>query len=228
MSGGPYMPLYVGDYLRDTMHLSTEEHGAYLLILMTLWSRGGSLPADGATLAQAARVPARRWAAIGPKIMALLSVAHGEVTQKRLAAELTKDAAIRAKRKEAGELGVIARRLNRPRGEQRQAFGPPSGAPRGGAHGHASGQAKDQPAVMHPDQKEKTTGAESSSPRGGQGLPAMGALPARRAVTPAERAANVEAALARNCATRLKVGGSEAGSAVDASGMATPTTEEKG
>jgi uncharacterized protein YdaU (DUF1376 family) len=141
------MPLYVGDYLRDTMHLSTEEHGAYLLILMTLWSRGGSLPADRETLAQAARLPARRWAAIGPKIMALLSVEGGAVTQKRLAAELTKDAAIRAKRKEAGELGVIARRLNRRQSEPRTAFGQPGGPPPGPAFGYANGPAKDQPAV---------------------------------------------------------------------------------
>lgn len=204
MSGGPYMPLYVGDYLRDTMHLSTEEHGAYLLILMTLWSRGGSLPADAETLAQAARLPPRRWAAAGPKILALLTVEGGQVTQKRLAAELTRDAAIRAKRKEAGELGVIARRLNRPQGEaRRQPFGQPGGAPPGPARGHANGQPKDQPVVKHPDQKENPTGAADSFSRGGSSA----APAARRSLTPAERAANLEAAIARNRAARTTAGG---------------------
>lgn len=53
------MQLYVADYLADTQHLTTEEHGAYLLLLFSYWQTGKALRHD--RLAPVARLSNERW-----------------------------------------------------------------------------------------------------------------------------------------------------------------------
>lgn len=67
----PYIPFFVDDYQRDTRHLSAEEHGVYLLLLMAAWaSPDASLPDDDHLLAGLAKLSAARWKKTKPAIMA--------------------------------------------------------------------------------------------------------------------------------------------------------------
>ena len=70
MSERPFMQLYVSDFVGDTLQLSTEQIGAYMLLLMAMWNAGGSLPEDDARLARVARLPLKRWRAISAELLA--------------------------------------------------------------------------------------------------------------------------------------------------------------
>jgi uncharacterized protein YdaU (DUF1376 family) len=80
------MPLYVSDYLGDTQHLSTEEHGAFLLILMAMWQHG-MLKNDPTILARMAKVNPRRWHLISEAIMPYFKVVDGFIISPRLQRE---------------------------------------------------------------------------------------------------------------------------------------------
>ena len=85
MSAAPYMQLYVADYLGDTRHLTTEQHGAYLLLLMTMWRAGGALPNDETKLSRICGVTAKRWHMIAADVMAFFDVEGDQITSHALA-----------------------------------------------------------------------------------------------------------------------------------------------
>lgn len=62
------MQLVPSEYLADTHHLNTKEHGAYLLLLMTYWLHGTALPDDDRRLARITKLSLRSWRSIRPVI----------------------------------------------------------------------------------------------------------------------------------------------------------------
>ena len=111
MNDIPYMPLYIADYMGDTLHLSTEQHGAYLLLLMTMWRAGGTLPNDPAKLSRIARMTVGKWSRVGPDVMAFFQIDGENITHGRLVFELTKAQEISAKRSELGKQGGAAKAM---------------------------------------------------------------------------------------------------------------------
>lgn len=103
----PWMPFYVRDYLAETCHLSTLEHGAYMLLIMHYWQKGG-LPNDERILAKIARLSDRQWATVKIGIRGFFDAdwRHAD-TEASIAKAETKSSA----RSEAGYRGGIAKSL---------------------------------------------------------------------------------------------------------------------
>ena len=83
-----YIPLFPDSYLADTTHLTTEQHGAYVLLLMAAWrSADCTLPHDEVRLAKLAGLPLARWRKVGPTILEMWTCEGGRCRQKRLSHE---------------------------------------------------------------------------------------------------------------------------------------------
>jgi uncharacterized protein YdaU (DUF1376 family) len=111
------MQLYVSDFIGDTLHLSTEQIGAYLMLLMAMWNAKGKLPDDDAKLARIVRLSVKKWRSISPELMAYFDHADGTVTHHRLTFELEKSERQSESRASAGSRGGTATALkyNKPR-----------------------------------------------------------------------------------------------------------------
>lgn len=84
----PAIPLFGDAYLSDTHHLSLEEHGAYLKLLMIAWRTADcSLPDDDKRLAMMLGVSTKRWGQLKPVVMEFWRLSDGQWTQKRLTKE---------------------------------------------------------------------------------------------------------------------------------------------
>ena len=103
-----WMPLYVGDYLADTSRLTTEQHGAYLLILMDYWRNGPPLD-DDKELAVISKLSLAQWRKHAEKIRGFFQSEDGRLIQKRADAEKQRAGHVSAKRSEAGKQGANKR-----------------------------------------------------------------------------------------------------------------------
>lgn len=111
MSDRPFMQLYVSDFVGDTLTLSAEHIGAYLLLLIALWNADGHLPDDEVKLARVARLSLKKWRRVGVDLLPFFEVKDGKLTHHRLTKELQKSEAQTQSRASAGAKGGAANAL---------------------------------------------------------------------------------------------------------------------
>lgn len=102
-----WMPLWIGAYMADTMTLTTQQHGAYLLLLFAYWRNRGPLDDDDEDLAAITKASAPEWKKLRAKLSKFFVVADGKWTHGRADKELTtaglRKAAAASKAKAAAE-----------------------------------------------------------------------------------------------------------------------------
>ncbi|VVT52244.1 Uncharacterized phage-associated protein YdaU [Kosakonia radicincitans] len=117
MAALPYMQLYIADYLADTMHLSTEEHGAYLLLMFNYWQTGRAIPKN--RLAKIARLSNERWSAVEASLKEFFNDNGTEWVQERIERDLEAVRSSVNQKSAAGKASARARKAKKSTEEQR-------------------------------------------------------------------------------------------------------------
>lgn len=111
MSGADkFMPMYWGDYARDTGDLNNAGHGAYLMLIKHYWGTGRPLPDDDAKLWRIACCDSiGAWKKLRPAIAPFFKIGDGQWRHARVDRELAKAAERYEKRSKAGQKGNSTR-----------------------------------------------------------------------------------------------------------------------
>jgi len=80
----PVLPIKTDALIADTTHMSAEEFGVYVRLLIAMWRHGARLPDNPKELASIGGVSRRRWFQISERVMRPMTVSGGIVSQKRL------------------------------------------------------------------------------------------------------------------------------------------------
>lgn len=114
MAEFPALPLFTDAYLGDTTHLTTQEHGAYLLLLMVSWRSPGCCVADDdALLARFTRMTVDKWRKVRPILLPFFQLRDGHWHQPRLQDEFRHLQSRREQQSKAGSASAKAKALKR-------------------------------------------------------------------------------------------------------------------
>lgn len=110
----PFMPLYWGDYLADTQHLETVQHGAYLLLIAHYWMNE-NLPDSDSELARITKLPVKSWRHMRPSIQIFF---HDGWKHKRIDEEMARYGEKVARLKVAGSNGGTKAKMARDKAKE--------------------------------------------------------------------------------------------------------------
>ncbi len=101
-----WMPFYVSDYVADTMHLSTEEHGIYVLLMIFYWRTQSPIKNDKNFIKNVCKISSKK----SEKILSqFFNLKDGYWHHKRIEKELAKSLENQEKKSERGTKGAEAR-----------------------------------------------------------------------------------------------------------------------
>jgi uncharacterized protein YdaU (DUF1376 family) len=112
MAEYPALPLFTDAYLADTRHLTTLQHGAYLLLLIVSWrSQDCALPNDDIFLSRICGLNKREWTKNKDIILSFFTLSdNNKLVQKRLLDERIYVEDKREKNIAAGRLSALKRK----------------------------------------------------------------------------------------------------------------------
>lgn len=171
MSQAPSMPVFTDALIGDTLHLSTEEFGAYCLLLFATWRNNGrALKDDDLALARICRVSTAKWKrSLRPQLINFFDISDGHLHQKRLEREW-----------EYVQQRAEASRRNGSMGGRPRRPDPPPGKPRGYPNGNL-GETQTEPTQPQAQSSSKNQTSDS--------LPRAGARAGLTVLSAAERKA---------------------------------------
>lgn len=85
-----WMPLWIGEYLADTMALSRDSHGGYLLLLFAYWRNKGPLVDDDEDLAGITKAGPAEWKKLRLRLSKFFTIEGGLWIHGRADKELVK------------------------------------------------------------------------------------------------------------------------------------------
>lgn len=104
----PFIRFYPADYMADTMHLTTLEHGAYDLILWNYWSR--QQPPHESKLPGITKMSKDEFQSVRDTLAEFFDIRDGVWTQKRVELELQRIKEEAKRNRRAGKLSAKSRR----------------------------------------------------------------------------------------------------------------------